>query len=214
MYDLSKNNEIKGDIKYYDLIIDIFLNEFKRENNLEYKIYILNEFLLEDEKLFIQSNQLLKIILEDFASTEINFFQGSIEKLSNIKLKKLDENTKNEWIKETLIYTFEYISMIYIQNLINENDKLKKEYQKNIIYDLKSYLNTCIKFLEKLYKESFNSSNNSSTLIEESKEESNKNLKKLFSLAFTRVYLKVLIEWINVGLLSKDSEIEEIKKNN
>ena len=210
LYDSSKNNEIKGDIKYYDLIIDIFLNEFKRENNLEYKIYILNEFLLEDEKLFIQSNQLLKIILEDFASTEINFFQGSIEKLSNIKLKKLDENIKNEWIKETLIYTFEYISMIYIQNLINENDKLKKEYQKNIIYDLKSYLNTCIKFLEKLYKESFNSSNNSSTQIEESKEESNKNLKKLFSLAFTRVYLKVLIEWINVGLLSKDSEIEEI----
>ena len=65
--------------------------------------------------------------MEDFVSTKIDHFQGALDELSNEKLKILDEKVdKNEWIKETLIYTFEYISTIYIQNLINDNDKKKK----------------------------------------------------------------------------------------
>ena len=58
LYDSSKKKEIKGDTVYYELISNIFLNELKRENNMEYKIYILKEFLLKDEKLFIQANEL------------------------------------------------------------------------------------------------------------------------------------------------------------
>ena len=134
MYNSSKINEIKGDTVYYELISNIFLNELKRENNLEYKMYILKEFLLEDPKLFIQANQLLKIILEDFVSSKIEYFQGSLDKLSDSNLKILEDNINNEWIKETLIYTFEYISIIYIQNLINENEKetKKKKKKKNL----------------------------------------------------------------------------------
>ena len=49
--------------------------------------------------------------------------EGVLEKLSNPKLKILEDNTNNEWIKETLISTFKYIANIYIKNLINENNK-------------------------------------------------------------------------------------------
>ena len=215
LYDSSKINDVKGDTVYYGLISNIFLNELKRENNIEYKIYILNNFLLDDEKLFIQSNELLKIILEDFVSNKTDYFQGSLYKLSNSKLKILEENANNEWIKETLIYTFEYISIIYIQNLISENEKAKKENKKNIVYDLKSYFEHCVKLLENIYKD-FNSSKNNSISEGYSKESDKSkldiNLKKLFSLAFIRVYLKIFIEWIDKGNLPKSIKIEEIIK--
>jgi hypothetical protein len=116
LYDSSKEKEIKGDIIYYELISNIFLNELLRENNIKYKIYILNEFLLEDERLFIQSNQILKLILEDFISTNIEYFQYSFFKLSNPDLRVLEKKTNNDWIKETLINIFEHIIKIYTKS--------------------------------------------------------------------------------------------------
>ena len=210
LYDLSKKDTIKGDTVYYELISNIFLNELKRENNQDYKIYILNEFLLDDIKMFIQTNQILKIILEDFVSTDINKFQTSLFNLSDPKLKMLEKNTNNEWIKETLIYTFEYISMIYILNLINEdenNNKNEKNKKECIVYSLKSFFERCIELLDNLYKDKFEQS----TKKEDDKEESNINLQKFFALSFIRIYLKIFIDWVNNNKL-KNSEIEDIIK--
>ena len=153
--------------------------------------------------------------------SKLNFFNKKtnekiLEKLSNPKLKILEDNTNNEWVKETLIYTFEYISKIYINNLINENNKA------NIVYDLKSYFEYCLEFLENLYKDKFNNfrikeSSKESSKVQSKEEDkeynksiSNINLKKLYCLAFIRVYLKVFIDWINKNKLTKSSEIEEI----
>ena len=210
LYDLSKKETIKGDTVYYELISNIFLNELKRENNQDYKIYILNEFLLDDLKMFIQTNQILKIILEDFVSTDINKFQTSLFNLSDPKLKMLEKNTNNEWIKETLIYTFEYTSMIYILNLINEdenNNKNEKNRKECIVYSLKSFFERCIELLDNLYKDKFEQSPKK----EDDKEESNINLQKFFALAFIRIYLKIFIDWVNNNKL-KNSEIEDIIK--
>ena len=41
-----------------------------------------------------------------------------LEKLSNPKLKILEDNTNNEWVKETLIYTFDYI---YIKDIYKKS---------------------------------------------------------------------------------------------
>ena len=225
LYDESKINEIKGDVVYYELLSNIFISELERENNPEYKMYILKEFLLKDEKLFIQSTQLLKMILEDFVTSKIDKFQGSLDYLSKEDLNILEEKADNEWIKETLIYCFEYITNIYIQNLIKENEERKKEDQKNIIYDLKSYFGNCISFLKKLYNNKFSpvedSSNNDKNgkedeeeIKEENEEDknskSNIKLKTFFALAFIRTYLKLFIDWINKGLLTKQNEIKEI----
>ena len=153
LYDSSKKNLIKGDKVYYELISYILLNEIKRENNLDYKMFILEELLLKDEKLFIQSIQLLKLILKDFITSDLDHFQSSLKNLSNEKLKNLESKIKNDWIKETLIYTFEQISIIYIQDKIAENDaRSKEENKQNILIYLKSFLNNCLSFLEKLYK--------------------------------------------------------------
>ncbi len=200
--DSSKNKKIKGDEVYYELIVNILLNELKRENSQKYKIYILKEQLLEDEKLFIQSTQLLKIILEDFVTSNIDLFQGSLDNLSNSVLEILEKKINNDWIKETLIYTFEQISIIYIQNLINENEKNKKENKKNILFDLKSFFGNCIEILEKIFKDP-------KLENEDDKVKTNICLKKIFALSSTRVYLKTFIDWIDKNQF-KPTEIDEI----
>ena len=205
LYDSSKKNLIKGDKDYYELISNILLNEIKRENNLDYKMFILEELLLEDKKLFIQSIQLLKLILKDFVTADIDHFQSSLKNLSDEKLKNLETKIKNDWIKETLIYTFEQISIIYIQDKIAENDaKSKEENKQNILIYLKSFLNNCLSFLEKLYK--YPPESNGELYYQEF----NFNLRKLFALSFTRVYLKIFIDWIDKNKFTKSSEIKEI----
>ena len=206
LYDLSKEKEIKGDTVYYKLISNILLNEIKRENNKEYKMYILKEFLLEDEKLFIQSIQLLKIILEDYVSSNINLFQTSLNNLSSPDLKILEDKLKNDWIKETILYIFEQISILYIKNLIFDNEKRKKEKKiENILIYLKSFFEYCLLLLESLYKDPELKKENQAEV------KSNLNLKKIFALSFTRVYLKLFIDWIDKQNIS-DNDITEIIK--
>ena len=90
LYDLSKNKEIKGDKIYYKLISYLLVNEVKRENNLDYKIFFLNDILLEDDKLFINSIQLLKLLLDNFVSSDVDLIQTSLNNLSDEKLKNLN----------------------------------------------------------------------------------------------------------------------------
>ena len=203
LYDKSKKNEIKGDKVYYELISKILLNEIIRENSKEYKFLILEEFLLEDEKLFIQSIQLLKLILNDYVSSDIDYFQSSLNNLFDNKLKCLEDKIKNNWIKETLIYIFEQISIIYLQNLEADNEKSKEGNKQNILIYLKSFLNNCLNFLEKLYKDP-------ELKNERDEEKINLNLRKIFALSFTRIYLKIFVNWIDKGKFSKSGEINEI----
>ena len=210
LYDLSKEKEIKGDTVYYELISNILLNEIKRENNKEYKVYILKEFLLEDEKLFIQSIQLLKIILEDYISSNIDLFQTSLINLSSPDLKILEDKLKNDWIKETILYIFEQISILYIKNLIFDNEKRKKEnkIEENILIYLKSFFENCLLLLESLYKDPELKNENQAEV------KSNLNLKKIFALSFTRVYLKIFIDWIDKQNISDDDITKIIKTIN
>ena len=145
----------------------------------------------------------MKLILEDFVSTNTDYFQYSFFKLSNPDLKVLEKKTNNDWIKETLINIFEQISLKYIQNLIDENERHKIKNRKNILIYLKSYFEKCLQILEiPLFK----------IKQEKIKVLSNNNLIKLFSISFIRVYLKVFIDWINKNKLTKSIEIEEIIK--
>ena len=145
----------------------------------------------------------MKLILEDFVSTNTDYFQYSFFKLSNPDLKVLEKKTNNDWIKETLINTFEQISLKYIQNLIDENERHKIKNRKNILIYLKSYFEKCLQILEiPLFK----------IKQEKIKVLSNNNLIKLFSISFIRVYLKEFIDWINKNKLTKSIEIEEIIK--
>ena len=134
LYDTSKKDELKGDENYNKLISNIFLNEIQRENSKEFKLFILEEFLLKDEKLFIQSLKLLIIILEDYVNPNVYFFQGSFKTLSDKNLESLGiMMKKNDWINETILYVFEQISIIYIENLIFDNEKIKDEKKKKIL---------------------------------------------------------------------------------
>ena len=199
---IDNKDKIKEDKDYNnELILNLLLNECKREKNNNYKIYILNEFLLKDEKLFIKSNQLLKLILEDFVSANVYVFQSSLINLSKPCLNVLEDKLDNDCIKETLSTFFEFISIIYIQNLIKENEIHKKEYKINILIYLKFFFENCLDILESSINEKIN-------------------LKQIFSISFTRIYLQLFIDYIEKEKFQKDKEIEEIievingKRNN
>ena len=181
---------------YYSLITNIFLNEIQRVNNLDYTLFILNEFLLKDEKLFIQSIPLLEIILKDFVSPNINLFHDSFKKLEDEKLKILESKMDNDWIKETIFYLFEKIGFEYLENCVNFY-KEKYEKENYMLLDLQLYFGKYNKFLEISYKNSEITGN----IL----------LKKLFLLAFQRVYLKTFLEYIDNNFL-QSNEIDEIIK--
>ena len=102
---------------------------------------------MKDKIIFIQSTQLLKLILNDFINSNTDLFQGSLNKLSDPKLKVLEDNVNDDFIKEALLYTFEQISLIYMYNLRTKNDKRKKENQMNILINIKTFFENCIMLL-------------------------------------------------------------------
>ena len=158
---------------------------------------------MKDKIIFIQSTQLLKLILNDFINSNTDLFQGSLNKLSDPKLKILEDSINDDFIKEALLYTFEQISLIYMYNLRTQNDKRKKENQMNILINIKTFFENCIMLLENSYKDP-------ELKFEEERENLNINLKKLFALSFIRVYLKVFIDWISRDEFTKSNDIEEI----
>ena len=141
---------------YFGLIANIFLNELKSENNLEYKINVLEELLFGYEMLFIQANLSLKLRSEDFVLANTTHLLDSLDKLPDYKLLNLEVKTDKDWIKETLIYTFEFISILYIQNLINEkevnNKKDETKCHVNVRYSLKSFFEKFVELFENLCK--------------------------------------------------------------
>ena len=86
-------------------------------------------YLLEDDKLFIKSSGILISLSDRFVSSDLDKFENSFENLTNESLDFLREKIfKNDWIKETLIYVFEQISIIYMQKeeIYHKENKIKK----------------------------------------------------------------------------------------
>ena len=184
-----KNKEDK-DYNNHEPILRVLLSECKREKDNKYRLNILNEFVLKDKKLLIKSNQLLKIILEDFVSTDVGLFQNSLVNLSKPDLNFLEEKLDDDLVQETLLNFFEFISIIYIQNL-KEIESHKKENKINILIYLKSFFENCLNILEY--------SNNVKI-----------NLKQIFSISFIRIYLHLYIDYIDQKKFKKDRELGEI----
>ena len=73
----------------------------------------------------------------------------------------------------------------------------------NILINIKTFFENCIKLLENSYKDP-------ELKLEEERNNLNINLRKIFAISFIRVYLKVFIDWISRDEMTKNSDIEEI----
>ena len=116
---MKKTNHIINYLLIYYLMKE---NEKKMKN-------IKCIYLLEDDKLFIKSSWIFISLSDRFVSSDLDKFENSFENLTNESLDFLREKIlKNDWIKETLIYVFEQISIIYMQKeeIYHKENKIKK----------------------------------------------------------------------------------------
>ena len=111
------------------------------ENNLKYRFYILKAFLFKDEKLYIQINKLTKIILKDLVSADISKYQGSLNKLSDIK--ELNNN------KITIKFKEKNKSDNNITHNKDNNDSDKKEKNSIINFNFFGKIKSLISFSSK-----------------------------------------------------------------
>ena len=184
------------------LLIKNLLDD-KLKTKIEYIEKILsNIFNIKNSKVEFSLDKLLQIILENFISSDIYEYQNSIDNLSNPTLRIFENKIDNEIFKKSLISAYIEISRIYIEN-INENKSSKKEIKNNILYEIKSYFEYCLDFLERIYKN--NDDNDEDFNFE------NVHLKILFSLTLIVIYLKTFIYFINKDEIDSN-QIEEIIK--
>ena len=203
MFSVSESpdsNNIESLCSNLDNLLKLINKGFHEKNESYYKLFIYylmkeNEkkmknikciYLLEDDKLFIKSSGILISLSDRFVSSDLDKFENSFENLTNESLDFLREKIlKNDWIKETLIYVFEQISIIYMQKeeIYHKENKIKKVV-------LISRIGFCAEFLENYKKEE-----QKDILI----------IKKLFAISYIRVYLKIFVDKIDNNKARRDN---------
>mgnify|MGYP006872986723 CR=1 FL=1 len=170
LYYLLDEKITKNGKKYYELLSQIFLEEVKKFKNLDYRIFILKQFILEDNNFIILSLSILEVILNNILSTHI--LKYFLNKTTNFKPQILlvleEKSTNNSFLNEILLYLFEKISYNYL----------------NSIYKDEKYFNESLN----IFKESVN-------ILESYKmgiAHENKNIKLIFSIGYIKVFLFIL----------------------
>ena len=184
----EKDNIDKNDDEYYKLLASFYLNEIKRLSDLSYKTNILEQIFIND-KVIKKSLESFKILLKSILQPETDKFENI---LSNLTTKsdiifQMIEKKDSIVLDETLFYLFEKNSFIYFEKakFIVDKIKMKRKFKnffdnKNPIYIILdeplNIFEECIKYLENI-------------LIKDDAKTKNKKMKKLFCLAYIRVYI-------------------------
>ena len=186
LYNLIDKKIKKDGRNYYELLSHIFLEEVKKFKNLDYRIFILKQFILEDNNFIIRSLQILEVIMINILSSNILklFLNKNTNFKSTIFLVLEEKSTNNSFLNEILLYLFEKTTYNYF-NSMNKDEKSFNE-SLNIFQE-------CINILEDSLK---------------GNENENKNIKFLFSIG----YIKVLFFILCHDIIPKASKINSYKK--
>ena len=184
--DILKQNEDED--VYYELLSSFYLSELKRESDINYRASILEQILIND-KIIIKSLESFKILLKSILQPEIDKFEKILTTLtfkSDDIILEMIEKKDSIALNDSLLYLFEKNSFIYFEkaeivdkNIMEKkfNTFYKKKRAIHLINDEPlSIFEDCIKYLE-------------SSLIKEDSKSKYKKMKKLFCLAYIRVFI-------------------------
>jgi len=162
------DEKIKNGRNYYELLSHIFSEEVKKFKNLDYRIYILKQFILEDNNFIIRSLHILEVIMINILSP--NILRLFLNNITNFKSKILlvleEKSLNNSFLNEMLLYLFEKTSNNYLNSKNKDDEK-------------------CFNESLKIFQESINILDDS---IKGNKN-TNKNIKFLFSVGYIKVFL-------------------------
>ena len=224
LYDILKKTLKYTDKNYYELLRFIYYKEIKKVPNVSYRAAIFQD-VIKDVEVIVKSKDILDILLHPLVNPEITKFHLSLNEITLSKdydiaiiIESILENENEENFKalsETLIYHFEKLTLMFFNNIFHYKEKIlfendeeikideneKQDKVKKIVGPLKIFKD-CIKFLNDYNKE----------IIENQKNEGkNKNLKKLFCIAYIKCYCYTFIDLFDScsPLLEKQSKIIE-----
>ena len=210
------NEEIdKNDDEYYELLSNFYLKELRRLTDINYKSTVLEQ-ILNNDKIIEKSLESFKVLFKSILQPEIDKFKDVLSSFTSKTddILQMMDRKQSIVLDDSLLYLFEKNSFIYfekassIQDKEIKKNKFKTYYEKNnpdyIIFDepLRIF-KECINYLENIFEKP-----------ESNTRTKNKKLKKLFCLAFIRVYIYKYIHILNEHGNTKIDDSDIIKTIN
>ena len=206
--DNFENNEEKVEYKY-SLLSSFYLSELRRLSDINYKANVLEQILMND-KVIKKSLESFKILFKNILQPEIDKFENILINLTNKSdiILQMIEKKDSIALNDTLFYLFEKNSFIYFEKAENvDENKMKKKFAT--FYEKKKSIHlindepllifeNCIKYLESL-------------VTREDNKTKNKKMKKLFCLAYIRVFIYKFVHIIKGAPLDfEENKIIEV----
>ena len=170
----------------------IFINEFKKINNKDFRKGLMKMLIEKDEYIY-NSSYLIELILDDYLNHDLTNFKDNIKTIENCKLIKfLNNNCKNKILEEMLINSFEFHINLYFKEI----DKKFKKREEIIKYLIEkedenddsrpfSIFNKYINMLNDKANEKENEKNND----KEKDKKGKSSVYKLYLISFIKIYL-------------------------
>ena len=180
----------------------IFKNEYLKTENEAFTTKLLEIIISKDEFIFNCSHIFKKIFSFSVAPEDMKNYLDNLKTSTSSKLKVLNES-KGEYLDETIINLYEYKILLFFENIPKflEKDKIKEDYKLYfktyydkltnsvsnaeccIIYDLTNEIfNNCLELLD--------------SIVKGRAKINNSNLCKLFAITYIKIYLSKLVSFI------------------
>ena len=194
---ISDNLQEKGE-EYYSLLRNILFEEILKVRDKNYRFEIFKSYIINEKEILLNSNRIFDVLFQGFVSPSKEKMLDSISNFENRKdeiLLFLEEKIsykKNGYISQILLYYFEKICHIYLDNYFKS--KIDNKNEKNLLE------NQPLEVFKKcsILSSKFNESNSKI-----------KNISKLLYIAYIRVLIYKFEEYIREES-SKLSNAKEI----
>ena len=183
LYEKITKNLNYADKDYFSLLKNIFYKETKKIQDIDYRTEIFLK-LKEENEIIKYSCDILQMLLDNLIKPEKKLYEKSIKNILNDKseiiqimenILKNPENKNYFTLTETLLYFFEKNSCIYLNKIMKEKNKEKKVITLDDEEEVLKIFKNSITNLEEYNNEKKN-------------KDKNKNISKLFSISYIKVY--------------------------
>ena len=181
---ISENLQNK-DKDYYSLLRNILLQEIMKVKDKNFRLDLCKSYIINEKEILLNSNEILDLLLKGFVIPLKEKILPSIEKFEGrgdeilLLLENKVKEKKNEYLSQILLYYFEKLFYIYLENYFKS--KVQKKDEKNLLENEPlAVFKKCLDLLSK-----FTSSKSKI-----------KNVAKLLYIGFIRVFLSKLEEFI------------------
>ena len=185
LINIISENILNKDKEYYSLLRYIILQEIKKISDKNYRLNIFKSYLINEKEMLLYSNQIFDILLRGKINPNKGKFLVSLENFKDkgddivLVIENAIKNKKKEYISHIMMYYFEKLSHVYLDNYFKS--KIEKKNEKNLLEkEPLDIFKNCLNFLSDL--------NNINIKI--------KNVYKLFCVGYIRVYLYKFEEYI------------------